>query len=472
MSFSECSAEILEIIIKELKLRTTISLANTCRHFRRVIGGCAQYWRDQCNHEWDMSIRPMVELDLFVTAKIQDDVFGFSPMRRFLMLKQIQYNWRRAKYSLLTYEMPLVPSDESYGTVVSPPQIIVSNIWATLIKQDSECYILSHLNAKAGLQRLLVQEKPTAIIKHADCKLSARINSNYVLLLITWERSSMYWQQAFVWTHDNYARGVELYIPQRVTDIEMLSGHWAALKTVPDHKYKKYALQLYHLKHPEKIRVPSPEKHHVYHDHFDPNTEEFTFYAVSIDTTKHQRIFTRYHIDAEYKLSVVENRVDSVAANVKTEYTWKSFPLSNNAFAVAGTPFGGHFHLYVYNNGPPLSLNPEVGNYYASSNKGALIFVKRNQFGLCYLSTLRNQRFVKVAPGKNFRTPIMGQFCVLEHTPGVFTIADSYYPIPKAPRTISLTGYLPNGVEANISEMGMAFISGMKLHVCNVCGLL
>jgi hypothetical protein len=472
MLFSEFSAEIIEMIVKYLELETAISLANTCRYLRRAVCNCTRYWRSQCNHEWDMTIRPMIELDLFVTAKMRNVISVSSPMHRFLLLKQIQRNWRYANYTQTIYEMPVMPSDKLGGAAMPSPQIMISNLWATLIKQNSECYILSHLNVKAGLQRLLVQGRPIAIIKHEDCKMSARVNNNYVLLLAAWEEDGLYCQRAFVWTHNNYEHGIELYIPQRVTDIEMLSGHWAALKAVPEHKHNKYALYLYYLKHPEKIPVLSPAQHHVYHDHFDPNAEEFTFYAVTIDTTMHQRIFTRYYIDADYKLSVVENRVDNIAANVKSDYTWRTFPLANNAFAVAGMPFEDHFNLYVYNHGPTHSLESEISSYYASSKKGALIFVKRAQFGLCDQVTLRHRRFVRVASKKSFRTPIMGQFCIFEHTPGIFIILDTHDPIPKAPRIIPLTKHISNGVRPNISEIGVIFISGMRLYVYNVCGLL
>jgi hypothetical protein len=301
--------------------------------------------------------------------------------------------------------------------------------------------------------------------------MSAKINRNYVLILFTWEKGSLFWQQALVWTHDDYEHNMELHIPERVADIEMLSGHWAALKAIPERAYNKYALHLYDLNNPESVYILSPIPHHVYHDHFNPNVEEFTFYAVTIDGTKHQRIFTRYHIDENYRLSAVEKRVEDIETDVKSNYTWKSVPLSDDAFAVVGTRAGAHCSLYTYNNDPPLSLKSGIGSYHAFSKRGALIFVKRDQLGLCDLTTLRPQHFVPVAPEDSFRTTIMGQFCIFEHMHGVFIIADAHDPMPDAHKIISLAEHLPYDVEPSISEVGISFISGTQLHIYNVCGL-
>jgi hypothetical protein len=266
-----------------------------------------------------------------------------------------------------------------------------------------------------------------------------------------------------------------LDIPDRVSGIEMLSGHWAALKAVPEIKYKKYALHLFNLKHPDRVHVPLPTEHHVYYDVIDDNKDSFTFCAVTIDVTKHDRIFTRYRIYSDNTLSILDTRTDNIPANTKSEYTWSLLPLTKDGFGVYGTPFGGHFNLFVYNESDPehpmLSLAPEVGDYYPSCKKDMIIFVKKSRFGLCYLSSLKSRHFVKAAPKKNFRVVIMGELCIFENNPGVFGVVDSYYYTPRSRRSFSLTEYLPEGVRPNIHEVGLTFISGMQLHVHNVCGI-
>jgi hypothetical protein len=85
----ECPVDVIETVVKHLDSDTTINLANTCQDFRRIVSGCAQYWQERCNRKWDLTIRSMLDLDLFITAKIRNDILGFSPMRRYLLLKLI-----------------------------------------------------------------------------------------------------------------------------------------------------------------------------------------------------------------------------------------------------------------------------------------------------------------------------------------------------------------------------------------------
>jgi hypothetical protein len=63
MSYTELSEEAIALIVELLEPTTAIRLANTCHYFRRAVADCTEYWQKQCNEVWDMTVRPIMDLD-------------------------------------------------------------------------------------------------------------------------------------------------------------------------------------------------------------------------------------------------------------------------------------------------------------------------------------------------------------------------------------------------------------------------
>jgi hypothetical protein len=264
--------------------------------------------------------------------------------------------------------------------------------------------------------------------------------------LTTWAEDQWHRQQAFVWTHEDYECGTELHIPEKVIDIEMLSGHWVALKAIPEQVYNKYALHLYDLRHPERIHIPSPIQHNAYHDFLSPNDRSLTFYAVTIDTTEYQSNLTQYHIDTQHRLSVVREQVCGISSKFRPYCVWKSFPFANGAFMVASKPFIRYKCIPKYYDLDVLRGPNQSNRHYKYNAKRKVGDPMHLSFGLTLMQCAPEND-----SKKDFRTLIMGQFDVFEDTYGVFTVEDCCH--SNTLGTIALNNYPLNGVKQYFSEV-------------------
>jgi hypothetical protein len=387
-------------------------------------------------------------------------------MHKFTLIKQAAKNWRRGKMMQHVYKIPDQDANKTNLQWQPIPEVIHSNLWGTLVKQVSKYYILDHRQAHVGLQELLIDGNPVPNLKNANISLSAQINKNYVVLLVTWDKNTFFWQQAFLWKHSNYSHGMELDVPTKVKDIEILFNHWLALAVANDDASHRRSLIVYHLKHPKAMHILFNRKCDAYLPLYSKGND-FTLCAVTMNTNMNIQL-VMFHPDGT--VSHVEKAV-ALPNSIVQGVAWNLMMISPSTVAVHGTAACGYIGIYSLADNTLKSLFLENGKYYVSRLANEIIAVCKENICTYKIENSSPIQRQKCIPENRFRVFVMSRFCVLEHTPGEFTVMDTKNFTSSARGWISLSDHMPPGCKPFISDLGIAFISGYQLQIHSVFDL-
>jgi hypothetical protein len=223
-------------------------------------------------------------------------------------------------------------------------------------------------------------------------------------------------------------------MPEEIWCIQMLSGHWLALKGLPDGKLGKTELYIYNLKFPDQPLIPTVYRNQFYYDHYGTNNEEFRFYGLTLDTTKHTIMRILYRILTDGNLIVDEIIRKKMNFKVKKDIKWYEERLSWNNYCVYNLDTTGTSNLYIFRNGRIHWFPAKPGRYIESSLKETLILLRKGWLSLVKLRKPNEEIYGGFLDGSlshAFDNDEFGQGCMmhaLADTKSVQSIATVHAP--------------------------------------------